>query len=107
MSEPSLSKTRAKLLSKLEYLVGESCYNGNIQNYGAGGTGLVAGRTFRYPLTLIDDDGEKTKIRNKAYEAHYDDLMSGFYAFGANRLSIIEALDKVLTHLETNHNLKL
>lgn len=107
MTQTPYSKKRAKLLSDLEYLIGSSCYNGNIQNHGPGGVAYVEGRTFRYPLTLITSDGEKLKQRNKVLEANYDDLQSGFYAFGANRLGIVEALDNVLTHLETNHNLKL
>ena len=107
MNDEPLVKSRAKLLSELEYIIGGTCYNGNIQNYGPGGVRQGAGRDFRYPLTLLSSDGGKLKTKNKVLESDYSVLRSGYYAFGANRLGIIEALDKVLTHLETHHNLKL
>ena len=107
MIDRPLDKSRAKLLSELEYIIGGTCYNGNIQNHDPGGVRQGAGRDFRYPLTLINSDGDKSKTRNKVLESDYAVMRSGFYAFGANRLGIIEALDKVLTHLETHHNLKL
>jgi len=107
MQEKPLTNKRAKLLSELEFIVGRTCYNGNIQNYGPGGIRQGSGRDFRYPITLINSEGDALKTRNKVLESNYDSLITGYYAFGANRLGIIEALDKVLTHLETNHNLKL
>jgi hypothetical protein len=34
-------------------------------------------------------------------------MRTGYYAFGANQLHIIEALEKVIDYLEENHNLKV
>ncbi|PCD77938.1 hypothetical protein [Pseudothioclava arenosa] len=108
MTRSKLTKKRARLLAELEHLVGKNCYNGNIQNWGPGGVYEGKGRDFRYPLTMIDESGEK---RRRKYPAATDVspqmLATGYYAFGANRLHIIEALDDVLRHLETHHGLKL
>lgn len=102
------AKNRAKLLAQLEHIIGGNCYNGNIQNWGPNGVFEGEGREFRYPLTMIDEQGEK---RKRSYPAATDVspemLSSGYYAFGANRLHIISALDEVLRYLETNHGLKV
>ncbi|MEW2839098.1 hypothetical protein, partial [Vibrio sp. JC34] len=44
--------TRKELLIKLEKIIGSSCYNGNIQNWGANGEWLGEGRSFRYPIRV-------------------------------------------------------
>ncbi|WP_051153687.1 hypothetical protein [Litoreibacter arenae] len=108
MAKNKFTKKRAKLLADLEHLVGKNCYNGNIQNYGAGGFYEGAGRDFRYPLTMIDEAGEKRKRKfPPATEVSPEMLSSGYYAFGANRLHIIKALNEVLEYLEVNSNLKI
>jgi hypothetical protein len=105
---PKLSTKRAKILAELEAIVGSSCYNGNIQNYGGGGTYEGEGRHFRYPLTMKGEAGEKyTRKYAGDPEPQPEILATGYYAFGANRLQIIEALDKVLRHLEAKHGLTL
>lgn len=74
---------------------------------GPGGVYEGEGRDFRYPLTLVDRDGNKSKAR---YKANYDEpnvLANGYYAFGANRLHIIKALDDVLSYLKQHHGLKI
>lgn len=101
------SQARAALLAQLENLVGNSCYNGNIQNWGPGGVFLGEGRSFRYPLTLIDSEGDKVKRHRAATDVPPETLKTGYYAFGANQLHIVEALDEVLKYLESNHGLKL
>lgn len=106
MPKPKLSNERAALLATLERIVGGHCYNGNIQNYGPGGSYEGAGRSFRYPLTVIDGEGNKRKASHLS-KVSPEVLATGFYAFGANRLEIIDALDLVLTYLEKNHELKL
>lgn len=106
MPRPKLSNERAELLATLEGIVGGHCYNGNIQNYGPGGSHEGAGRSFRYPLTVIDSEGQKRKAYRPSKEVP-DVLATGYYAFGANRLEIIDALDLVLVYLEKNHDLKL
>ncbi|MBN9276788.1 MAG: hypothetical protein J0I57_04050 [Hyphomicrobium sp.] len=107
MSKAKLTKRRALLLAELEYLVGNNCYNGNIQNWGAGGVYEGEGRHFRYPLTVVDGEGQRKKNSYKASPGDPDELMTGYYAFGANRLHIIEALDEVLRYLEGHCGLKL
>lgn len=102
-----LTRPRAELLAELEHLVGQECYNDNIQNWGPGGVFLGEGRGFRYPLTRIDRDRNRVKTRNKADADDPEVLASGYYAFGANRLHIVRALDRVLSHLEENHGLTL
>ena len=102
-----ITKKRAQLLARLEQIVGSNCYNGSIQNYGPGGSFEGAGRDFRYPLTIVDAEGEKRKKRNPATDETPEALSTGFYAFGANRLQIIKALNEVLDDLEANAGLKL
>ena len=107
MAKSNLTAKRAKLLAELEYLVGSSCYNGNIQNWGPGGVYEGAGRHFRYPLTVVDEKGNKNKKSYKGDPANTNELATGYYAFGANRLHIIDALDQVLEYLEQHHGLRL
>ena len=106
MADARFSKKRAKLLAELERIVGSNCYNGSIQNYGPGGFYEGSGRDFRYPLTVIDEDGEKRKRYGSADDVSPQVLSSGYYAFGANRLHIIQALNEVLAHLEDKYGLK-
>ena len=48
----AISKERLALLRKLESIVGESCYNASIQNWGPNAEFLGEGRSFRYPITF-------------------------------------------------------
>lgn len=107
MAGRKLTKKRAKLIAELEKLIGNSCYNGNIQNWGPGGVQYISGRSFRYPLTTVDAEGEKRKTYSKASTDNTDDFASGYYAFGANRLHIIKALDEVLDYLERERGLSV
>lgn len=102
-----ITKKRAQLLARLEQIVGSNCYNGSIQNYGPGGSFEGEGRDFRYPLTVVDAGGTKRKRRSTAIDETPEVLSTGYYSFGANRLQIIHALNKVLEYLETNADLKL
>ncbi len=108
MAKSKITKSRAQLLARLEHIIGSNCYNGNIQNYGPGGFYEGSGRDFRYPLTMIDENGDKIK---RSYPATTDVspqiLSSGYYAFGANRLQIIHALNEVLEFLEEHKGLKV
>ena len=107
MATARLSSKRAKLLVELEYLIGNNCYNGNIQNWGPGGSFEGEGRYFRYPLTTVSADDAKRKHSHRADGSDPDTLATGYYAFGANKLKIIEGLNEVLSYLEKNHGLKL
>ncbi|RBW55565.1 hypothetical protein DS909_10690 [Phaeobacter gallaeciensis] len=101
-------KRRAKILAELEHIVGGKCYNGNIQNWGPGGVYEGEGRSFRYPLTMIDEMGDKRKRKYPpAIDVPLEMLSTGHYQFGANKMHIIRALDEVLKYLEANHSLKI
>lgn len=106
-----------KLLHQLEYKIGSECYNGNIQNYGPGGTWEGEGRDFRYPVTFINSDGKKGKYHsllpitksesgNLAYcilgEKRHN---SAYYAFGANQLYIMRGIKKALELMEKRFNI--
>lgn len=107
MGTKRITKKRAKLLADLEYLIGSNCFNASIQNWGPGGVFEGEGRDFRYPLTVIDNEGAKRKTRYKADPDAPTELITGYYAFGANQLQIMMALDDVVRHLEQNYDLKL
>ncbi|WKK88194.1 hypothetical protein QY917_10030 [Diaphorobacter sp. C33] len=104
-----LTKSRRDVLVKLESILGGECYNGNIQNYGPGGAREADGRSFRYPLMVRLEDGTKQKIRASSIPDSVPDnaLRSGYYAFGANQLDVMSALERMLTYLEKNHGLQL
>lgn len=102
-----ITKKRAQLLARLEQIVGSNCYNGNIQNYGPGGSFEGQGRDFRYPLTVVNAEGEKRKKRSPATDESPEALSTGYYSFGANRLHIIKGLNEVLDYLEEHVDLKL
>lgn len=102
-----LSKERRALLVRMESILGNECYNGNIQNYGPGGAREAAGRSFRYPVMLRDGEGEKSKVRDSLIPATATDDMvrSGYYAFGANQLDVMAGMEKILQYLEKHHGL--
>lgn len=106
MSKP-LSKARRQLLVQLESILGNECYNASIQNYGPGGVREAAGRSFRYPVTLRAADGSTTKVRATTVPpTATDDMVRGaYYAFGANQLDVMSALEKIIGHLEKHHGL--
>lgn len=108
MKNSKMTKRRAQLLAQLERIVGSNCYNGSIQNYGPGGSFEGAGRDFRYPLTMITEAGEKVKRSGLAgADISAELFFSGYYAFGANRLQIVNALSQVLEYLEEHNDLKI
>lgn len=54
-----IQRTREKvepireLLVRMEAIIGQECYNGNIQNYSSLGEWDGEGRSFRYPVTFV------------------------------------------------------
>ncbi|EHY9861262.1 hypothetical protein K5B43_004601 [Vibrio parahaemolyticus] len=98
---------RQQLLLELEELIGDECYNGNIQNWGPNSTFLGEGRSFRYPITFIGEDEEKIKRKYIDRSLNKNVVQTGYYAFGANRLNIIRGLDQVLSYLESEYGLDL
>lgn len=105
----SLSPSRRSLLIALESILGNECFNASIQNYGPGGVRQSDGRNFRYPITLRNQDGTTVKVRDHSIPKETNDemLRSGYYAFGANQLDVMAALDRILEYLEKNHELLL
>ncbi|MGE6162195.1 hypothetical protein ACLHZ7_12425 [Aeromonas salmonicida] len=95
--------SRKELLIKLEEIIGSSCYNGNIQNWGANGEWLGEGRSFRYPIRV---HGLSTRGRIKTDVSDHD-LKSAYYAFGANQLHIIRALEEVLDFIEYEYGVDI
>ncbi len=106
MTSRKLTKKRAALLAELEHIVGSNCWNGNTQNWGPGGTYSGAGRSFRYPLQMVGENETIRKTRSQVTSSDFDYIATGHYAFGANSLHIIDALDKVLHHLEQRYGFK-
>jgi len=102
-----MSNKRMQLLLELESLVGSECYNGNIQNWGPNGTFEGEGRDFRYPITFVDESGNKIKRRYTDLSLPVSIAVTGYYAFGANQLHIMRGLNRVLEFLENRYELKL
>ncbi len=94
------------LLIELEKIIGNECYNGNIQNYGGWGELESVGRGFRYPVKFYTDSGE-IKKRIVSPDIPSEELITGYYAFGANELNIYRALFKVVSHLRDKYGLKV
>ncbi len=103
----NISKKRASLLRELERIIGSETFNGKTQNYGPGGTFEGEGRDYRYPATFTNEDGEKIKPKPPYGTLPIDVQMTGRYAFGANELHIMRALNKALQYLEEHHGLKV
>ncbi len=47
-----LTTKRLALLREMEAIIGDECYNGNIQNWGPNGAFYGTGREFRYPTNI-------------------------------------------------------
>ncbi len=100
------AKKKKELMAKLESMIGNSCYNGNIQNWGPNYARYCDGREFRYPITFMDEGNKKDKCWHADPNMPLDRMKTGYYAFGANQLHIMEALGRVIDYLEENHGLK-
>lgn len=104
--------TRAKicpirdLLIRMESIIGDECYNNNIQNYSSWGVWEGEGRSFRYPVTVLRN-GETEKRRSRFDDLQPEELVTGHYRFGANELNIYRALIKIIDMLEGDYGLKL
>lgn len=94
------------LLIELEEIVGSECYNKNIQNYSSWGEFSGEGRGFRYPVTLSTGNNSK-KIKEIPVSIPGEELITGYYAFGANELNIYRALFKVIKRLEEKYGLDI
>lgn len=94
------------LLIELEQIVGNECYNGNIQNYGSWGELESEGRQFRYPVKFYTGS-DHIKKWTVSPDIPSEELITGYYAFGANELNIYRALFKVVSHLREKYDLKV
>ncbi|MFC4621918.1 hypothetical protein ACFO3A_06765 [Comamonas nitrativorans] len=94
------------LLIELENIIGSECYNGSIQNYGSWGELESEGRHFRYPVKFYNGSNESKKWTISP-SIPSEELITGYYAFGANQLNIYRALFKIILHLRKNYDLKV
>jgi len=90
------------LLVRMEGIIGQECYNGNIQNYSSWGDWEGEGRAFRYPVTFLRN-GEEDKRRGSSSNLAHEELVTGYYKFGANELSIYRALMQIIDMLESDY----
>ena len=97
---------RRELIKKMEIIIGAECFNGYIRNYGPGGVWKSEGRSFRYPITFVRPEGEE-KRHSMPDELRGEELITGFYKFGANDLAIVRALAKVVDMLEEEYGVTL
>ena len=75
-----------ELLIRMERIVGNECYNQNIQNYGPGGVREGDGRSYRYPITFtIGDKDYKHKYGKVSSDVDAEVLMTGRYKFEARK----------------------
>ena len=102
-----MDEKRKRLLIELEEIVGNEFYNANIQNWGPGGVFEGGGRGFRYAVTFQDKAGKPIKTKHVDPALPAETIMTGIYKVGANELSIMRALDQVVSHLEHKHGLDL
>ena len=96
-----------ELLTRMEKIVGNSCYNANIQNYLGGGILDSTGRKFRYPVSFKLPDGTKEKRWDKQDGIASEILITGHYKVGANELNIYRALIEIVDMLEADYGLKM
>jgi hypothetical protein len=105
-----INKETAALVSEIEYIIGNECYNPNSYD---GYTG-EEGRGFRYPviITVRDEKGNaedcKTRSRlhnNIIHDFKPNDLIYAKYKFGSNHLYICQGIQKALTFLEKRYNI--
>ena len=94
------------LLVRMEQILGSECYNANIQNHSAWGVWEGEGRSFRYPVTYLRAGGEE-KRRSPADDLASEELLTGHYRFGANELSVMRALVRVVEMLRDEFGLVL
>jgi hypothetical protein len=102
-----MNEKRKRLLVELEKIVGNEFYNTNIQNWGPGGVFEGEGRALRYPVIFRGEDGRTIKTKRVDVDLPAHTIITGIYKFGANELSIMRALDLIVSHLERSYGLDL
>jgi len=104
-SSMKITKKTIQLISELEYIIGDECYNPHSYNGWTGEEGL----SFRYPVQYRNKSGEMVETRWHAptHEIDPKDVIFMHYKLGANHLYIGNALIRVLKHLEENYGLNI
>jgi hypothetical protein len=100
-----MDKNRKRVLIDLEGIIGNEFYNAKIQNWGPGGVFEGEGREFRYPIVFRDKEGKTTKTWSVGPEISDASLMTGCYRLGGNELSVMRAVDSIITYFEKNYGL--
>lgn len=97
-----------RLISELEYIIGEECYNPNSYD----GWNDIEGCDFRYPVHAIDSEGTSWKVRGKVHTSlNVNDTSSKQtvhsmkYKFGSNELYIGIGIKKLLEFLEERYDI--
>ena len=95
----TLTRKRRSLLIEMEGIIGSQCWNSRSGQWDEG-------RRFRYPIQFPERKGSRLyrRVTSKISDAK---LLKGHYVFGANKLFIFRALNRVLEHLEKTHVLRL
>ncbi|MCM1496447.1 MAG: hypothetical protein NC089_11695 [Bacteroides sp.] len=90
----------ANLITDLEFIIGNECYNPNSYD---GYTG-EEGCEFRYPVWVHQNDSDK-KYYGTIKDLESDEIDTIKYKFGSNHLFIGKGLVKVLTYLEKRYKI--
>lgn len=103
LEEAEMKETKeiAELVSRLEYLIGNECYNPNSHN----GWTNEDGCSFRYPVTYENAAGEEERTRSSICGLRKDRIGTVKYKFGSNQLYIGNGILAVLEYLEQNYHL--
>ena len=91
-----LNASIVQLISELEYLIGQQCYNPKSYNGYTGDEGC----SFRYPVAYINKHKTDCRTRFRISDANAESISTMCYKFGSNHLYIGDAIVKVLQHIE-------
>lgn len=94
------TKDMAELISSLEHIIGNHCYNPNSYD---GYTG-IEGKQFRYPVNVYQND-EARRYRGKISPLEPSEINSIKYHFGSNHLYIGKGLVDILEFLEDRYGI--
>ncbi len=100
-----MDKNTMKIISDMEYIVGNQCYNPNSYN----GWTSEEGCSYRYLVYSAQKDEQSNyiaeKYRGKIRDLKPENIDTIKYKFGSNHLYIGEGLVGVLEYLKDRYNL--
>lgn len=104
-----LTKDMCNLIADLEYAIGSECYNPKAYDY----WNDVRGCDYRYPVSIVNEDGEFVKVRTNINSTYFFDqeelepesLKYMKYKFGTNELFIGLGIINMLNLLEERYGL--